>query len=118
MHAQSYQTELYKNERGVTWQCDLTNTIVIDFEPFRIRLRLPDFNTFRRKVNGIDIRAMLFDLSDAADYQVLEAPKAQSAYRLTLCELIQLRDLLNGTRFALELSSLLHETLGEIVITD
>jgi hypothetical protein len=31
---------------------------------------------------------------------------------LTLCEIIQLRDLLDGTKFSLDLNSMLYEVLG------
>jgi hypothetical protein len=112
----SYTFELYRNEKGVAWQCDLTNTIAIEFGDMEVRFRVHDFAVFRRKVNSIDIKAMLFDLSDACDDCLIEAPKNQLSHRLTLCELIQLRDLLNGAKFALDLGSMLHEALGDVQV--
>lgn len=107
-------TELYRNEKGVTYQCDLTNRIIVQFMELNVHFKVQDFSLFRRKANNVDIRAMLFDLSDAGDCTVLESPANQLSHRLTLCELIQLRDLLNGTRFALELQSMLQITLGDL----
>jgi hypothetical protein len=112
MTASAYTFELYRNDKGETWQCDLTNTIGLRFGDWQVRFSTRDFLMFCRHVNHIDIRAMIFDLSDACDYQVVEAPKNALSHRLTLCELIQLRELLNGTKFSLELGSMLHEVLG------
>ncbi|HEV7381919.1 MAG TPA: hypothetical protein VGN64_19110 [Dyadobacter sp.] len=75
--------------------------------PFRIH----DFLNFRRFINKIDIRSRLFDLSDESDYEFVEAPQVNIYKKLTLCELIQLRELVNGTHFAIELNSMLHELL-------
>lgn len=111
----THTTELYRNDKGVTYQCDLTNRIIIRFINFNVDFKVYDFTAFRRKVNEVDIRAMLFDLSDAGDCRVLESPANQLSHRLTLCEIIQLRDLLNGTKFVLELRSMLHATLGDQV---
>ena len=110
-----YTAELYRNEKGVTYQCDLTNRVIVRFIDLEVQFKVQDFAVFRRKVNNVDIKAMLFDLSDAGDFKVLESPSNQLAHRLTLCEIIQLRDLLNGTKFALDLRSMLQETLGELV---
>ncbi|MEZ0483124.1 hypothetical protein [Fibrella aquatica] len=111
----TYTAELYRNEKGSTYQCDLTNRIVVRFIDFDVQFKVQDFAAFRRKVNNVDIKSMLFDLSDNGDFKVLESPANQLSRRLTLCEIIQLRDLLNGTRFALDLKSMLQETLGELV---
>lgn len=73
--------------------------------------RIQDFLNFRRLVNKIDIRSKLFDLSDDSDYQFIEAPQLNIYKKLSLCELIQLRELVNGTHFSIELNSLLHEIL-------
>lgn len=116
MLAPDHLFELYRNEKGIAWQCDLTNTIVVQFGHWHTQLKVQDFAIFRRKVNSIDIRAMLFDLSDACDAHLIESPKNGFSYQLTLCELIQLRDLLNGAKFALDLASMLHETLGGVEI--
>lgn len=73
--------------------------------------RIHDFLNFRRFINKIDIQSRLFDLSDESDYEFVEAPQVNVYQKLTLCELIQLRELVNGTHFAIELNSMLHEVL-------
>lgn len=73
--------------------------------------RIQDFLNFRRFINKIDIRSKIFDLSDESDYEFVEAPQLNIYQKLTLCELIQLRELVNGTHFAIELNSMIHELL-------
>jgi hypothetical protein len=83
----------------------------MNFGDMEASFRIQDFLNFRRFINKIDIQSRLFDLSDESDYEFVEAPQLNIYQKLTLCELIQLRELVNGTYFAIELNSLLHELL-------
>ncbi len=83
----------------------------MQFGEMNISFRIQDFLNFRRLVNNIDIKSRLFDLSDESDFEFVEAPQLNINQKLTLCELIQLRELVNGTHFAIELNSLLHTIL-------
>jgi hypothetical protein len=83
----------------------------MNFGDMEASFRIQDFLNFRRFINKIDIHSRLFDLSDESDYEFVEAPQLNIYQKLTLCELIQLRELVNGTYFAIELNSLLHELL-------
>lgn len=103
--------ELYQNSKGIITQCDRTNRIIVSFGSLRAHFKIQDFLKFRRDVNKIDIKSKLLDISDASDYEYIETPQYNISERLTLCELIQLRDLVNGAQFALDLNSLLHQLL-------
>lgn len=104
-------TELYSNTKGITYQCDRTNRIILQFGEARVAFRIADFVTFRRQVDSVDIHTMIFNTDDAYDVEVIDAPRSGHLFVLTLCDLIALRDLLAGTRFALDLNSLLYERL-------
>ncbi len=103
--------ELYRTAKGFTQQCDLTNRIILNFGEQVIAFRYLDFVSFRRKVDRVNLHDMIFNLDDAYDFEVIEAPKSNQQLVLTLCDLVQLRDLLSGTQFALDLNSMLHEAL-------
>lgn len=105
--------ELYSTARGVSWQCDLTNRVYIQFYDKTTAFKVPDFFAFCKKVGSVDIQEMIFNLSDEYDSECIVAPQNGLSLQLTLCEVIQLRDLLEGTKFALRLNSMLHEVLGE-----
>ena len=103
--------ELFSTAKGFCVQCDLTSKINLHFGEIEASFNIRDFLSFRRFINSIDIRSKLFDLSDESDYEFVEAPQLNIYHKLTLCELIQLRELVNGTHFAIELNSLLHQLL-------
>lgn len=67
--------------------------------------------SFQRKVNSIDVLGMIYDLSDNCDSKLIENSKRNFSNKMTICEIIQLRELLNGTKFILTLNSLLNTTL-------
>ena len=105
-------TELYKTSKGATFQCDVTDRICLQFGDISASFKVRDFFTFCRSVKTVNIHEMIFNLSDDYDFEWIESPKNGISQKLTLCEIIQLRELLDGTKFALELNSVLHEALG------
>ncbi len=107
----STKIELFTTDFGLAYQCDHTSKIIFEFKNVIASFKIQDFLNFRRLVNSIDIRSKLFDLSDESDFQFIEAPRLNLYEKLTLCELIQLRDLINGAHFSIELNSLIHTTL-------
>lgn len=98
---------LFETEKGYSYQCDLTNSIVINFTDTVSSYKIQDFLIFQRKVNSVDILDMLYDLSDHADVQLIETTKKNFSRNLTICEIVQLRELLNGTKFTISLHSML-----------
>ncbi|MDP5198099.1 hypothetical protein [Flavobacterium sp. DG2-3] len=102
---------LFETEKGYSYQCDLTNTIVINFVDTVSSYKIHDFLIFQRKVNNVDILNMLYDLSDKSDAQLIETTKRNFSRNLTICEIVQLRELLNGTKFTLNLHSMLCNVL-------
>lgn len=108
--------ELYQTAKGQSWQCDLTNRIHLQFGETEVAFKMRDFSAFQRKIQAVDIHERIYDLSDDGDFELIEAPQQGLSLQLTLCDLIQLRELLNGTKFALKLNTLLHEALGEVAL--
>ncbi|WP_229310934.1 hypothetical protein [Larkinella soli] len=111
-----YLTELYSNTKGSSYQCDATNRIIIRFGDITVSLRITDFLTFKRRVDSVDIHTMIFNTDDAYDVEIIDAPRTDQLFVLNLCDLILLRDLLAGTRFALDLNTLLHERIYNAVV--
>ncbi|WP_278011396.1 hypothetical protein [Flavobacterium gyeonganense] len=66
---------LFETEKGYSYQCDLTNSIIINFTDTVSSYKIQDFLIFQRKVNSVDILDMLYDLSDHADVQLIETTK-------------------------------------------
>ncbi|KDN55151.1 hypothetical protein [Flavobacterium seoulense] len=102
---------LFETEKGYTYQCDTTDSIVVNFVDTVSSYKVQDFLIFQRKVNSVDIMNMLYDLSDQSDAQLIETTKKNFSRNLTICEIVQLRELLNGTKFTLSLNSMLCDVL-------
>ena len=113
---QNHANELYKTQKGVSWQCDLTDKVYLQFGEIITAFKVQDFFIFRRKVNSVDIHEMIFNLSDDYDFELIESPKNGFSHQLTLCEIVQLRDLLDGTKFSLDMNTMLFEVLGSFAV--
>ena len=109
-------TELYSTSKGISRQCDITNTLQVQFKDYFWSFTIRDFLDFRKKVNAVDLRTLLFNLSDECDIVSLHASKHSTIVTLTLCDLIKLRELLDGTKFSLEVISMVHEVLGDYTV--
>ncbi len=107
---------LFETNKGYSYQCNTTNSIVIHFGETIAKYKIKDFLVFQRKVNSLNILDMLYDLSDNCDSQLIETTKRNFSRNLTICEIIQLRELLNGTKFTLVLNSMLNEILNEVLV--
>lgn len=103
--------ELFQTGKGVAVQCDITERIYVRFGEIQADFRIHEFVNFRRSINNIDIRSKLFNLSDECDFQYIESPRLTFAQNFSLCEFVQLRELINGAHFSLELNSVIKEAL-------
>ena len=59
---------------------------------------------------------MIFNLSDEYDFEVIEAPQPYFSLKLTLFDLVRLRDMPTGTKFMLALNNLLCERIYNVPI--
>jgi hypothetical protein len=106
---ESFQYILFDTEKGKTWQCDVTDRVFLQFADTTVSFKILDFFTFCRKVNSVNILNMLYNLSDESDCELIETSQGSFSKKLTIYEIVQLRELLDGTKFALSLNSMLHE---------
>ena len=86
---------LFETEKGYSYQCDITNSIVIDFGNTVSTYKLQDFLIFQRKVNSVNVLDMLYDLSDQSDSQLIETTKKNFSRKLNICEIVQLLSLIH-----------------------
>eukprot|EP00388_Colpodella_angusta_P047045 GDKK01071518.1.p2 GENE.GDKK01071518.1~~GDKK01071518.1.p2 ORF type:complete len:119 (+),score=13.64 GDKK01071518.1:21-377(+) len=116
LFSSTYQHELFTTQKGSVLQCDLSDKIYLNFKELTFAFKIQDFLVFRRKVQAVNIHEMIFNISDQYDFEILEFPQNQLSLKLTLCDIVQLRELLDGARFALEMYSMLHEVLGDFEV--
>jgi hypothetical protein len=104
----TYQ-EVFRTDRGAVYQCDASNRLILDFWNTHTPLSARDFAQFRRMVETVDIQQMALSTAAADDVEILTPPRSERCYVLTLCEIVHLRELLNGAKLMLELNAMLRE---------
>jgi hypothetical protein len=110
------KSELYATAKGRSFQCDLSNSLYIEFKEYTWKFTLNDFLLFRKYLRAVDVKELIFNLSDECDVVSLHHARLATTFTLTLCDVIQLRELVDGTKFSLELVSMIHEVLGDYEI--
>ncbi|HLL94007.1 MAG TPA: hypothetical protein VK404_03440 [Spirosoma sp.] len=104
----SYQ-EVFLTQKGAVYQCDRTNRLILVYWGTITPMSVRDFAQFRRMVNTVNVHQMATSTHAADDVEILTTPRSEQCYVLTLCEVIHLRELLNGASLMLELNSMLRE---------
>lgn len=105
---ESYR-ELFSTSKGAVYQCDRANKLILSFWGSLTPMSARDFQLFRRMIQTIDVRQMALSTADADDVEIVTMPQSDRCHVLTLCDVIHLRDLLNGTFAMIELNSMLRE---------
>ncbi len=105
----AHSIELFRTEKGAVYQCDATQRFILEFWDTHTALSARDFAQFRRMVNTIDVQQMALSTGSAYDVAILTPPRSERCYVLTLCEVVHLRELLNGSQLILDLNSMLRE---------
>jgi len=105
---ESYR-ELFSTAKGAVYQCDRANKLILSFWDSLTPMSVRDFQLFRRMIQTIDVQQMALSTADADDVEIVTMPQFDRCYVLTLCDVVHLRELLNGTFAMIELNSMLRE---------
>lgn len=107
------QEEIYKTKSASIAQCELTDSFLLTFDQEEILFKLCDLFAFRKKIMSFDIMELLE--STAPDVEVVHLPHCDRFLILNLCEILQFRELLNGTFDTLALNSAIQKILRKNV---
>ncbi len=116
MEGISQLKEIYSTRGGCVYQCDAKRTFFIDFAGSVTEFKFPCFIALKRLVDRIDLETMALDPSNSSDIEIISPCGSERCYVLTLPELIEFRDLLEGARVMLQLNSIIHERLYRAVL--
>ena len=103
----SQVNEVFISEHGAVYQCSKKNCYWLEFKGERSSFKVTDFLRFKEEVDGIDIDSLLTNPSRSADFTILMPYRCNRCFLLTALDILNLRDLLAGARFMIELNSLL-----------
>lgn len=105
--------EIFRTKKAVISQCESTDSFVLTFEHEEIMFKLCDLFAFRKKIMALDILELLE--SSAPDVEVLYLPHCDRFLVLSLREVLEFRELLNGTFDTLALNSAIQKILRKNV---
>ncbi|AHM63447.1 hypothetical protein D770_26020 [Flammeovirgaceae bacterium 311] len=103
--------ELYRTLNGCIYQDNLRSVLVLEWYGRRSLLKLPCFFSLKKLAAGINIELLLTNTSRAHDVEILTPCGCDRCFVLTVMDVLEFQDLLNGTRAMMELNSILHERL-------
>lgn len=103
------QEEIFKTKSAAIIQCEQTDSFVLKFDKDEIVFKLCDLFTFRKKVMALDIVELLD--SSSPDVEVIHLPHCDRFLVLSILEILEFRQLLNGTFDTLALNSAIQKIL-------
>ncbi|MEM7298616.1 MAG: hypothetical protein AAF391_10170 [Bacteroidota bacterium] len=107
------QEEIYKTKSAAILQCEQTDSFLLTFEQEEISFKLCDLYTFRKRIMELDIMD-LFE-SHSPDFEIIHLPHCDRFLVLSLHQILQFRELLNGTFDTLALNSAVQKILRKNV---
>jgi hypothetical protein len=107
------QEEIFKTKEGVISHCEITGSFFLSYKGEDIEFKLCDLYAFKSRILNLD----LMNLLDASspDIELVSLPHCDRILMLDVYDVLQFRDLLNGTFTILQLNSSVHKILRKNV---
>ncbi|BDD07928.1 hypothetical protein FUAX_03600 [Fulvitalea axinellae] len=103
---------IFETEQGSIYQCDTQRRIILDYAGYTTAFRMDNFIQFLRMVGDIDIESKITSESRADDIEIIMPPQTDRCFVLTIRDLIDLTELLEGAWGAI----CLHAQISEAVV--
>lgn len=104
-----HQHIIFSNNEGAIIQNDTQRCFHLHFKGHEYTLTPCQFYIIKRKLEGIDLIAMLSTPSRSQDFDILLVPECALCMVLSTCDVLQLRDIFEGASISFELHSLLNK---------
>lgn len=101
--------EVFTTAHGQVWQCNCSNAFFLDFQGVRTTLGVRNLLDLTRRINAINLAEMLCNPSRHADIALVMPHYTDRCFALTISEVIDLKDLLNGAKAMIQLNSMIRE---------
>lgn len=108
--------EVFSNSKGAIYQSDSECCWYVDFAGKLAKFDYRNLFKLKKAVYLIDIEQMLLDSSKAPDLEIIFICACDHCYVLSLLQIIELKELLQGTFVMLELNHILFDRLHRIVV--
>lgn len=100
---------LFETHHSSLHQCDELERYILDFKGDSIHFRACELITFKRKIQKIDLVALLD--SETPDVEIVHMPHCDRIFAFTIEDVLELKELFAGAFTMLELNSMIHRQL-------
>lgn len=101
--------EVFSTKSATIIQCETTDSFLLRFDRDEISFKLCDLFTFRKRIMELDIIELLD--CDSPDLEIIHLPHCDRFLILSILEVLEFRELLNGTFDTLALNSAIQKIL-------
>ncbi len=108
-HFVSMPEEIFRTKCALIAQDKKSDSFILKYQQEEITFKLCDLYTFRKKIMGLDLVESLEP--SAPDVEIISLPHCDRILVLTLHEILQFRELLNGAFDILALNSTIQKVL-------
>lgn len=108
-------TEVFSTMAGGIYQCDEERCWYVNFASKLARFDYRCLMKLRKAVYHVDIEALLLNTDKAPDVEIIFICACDHCYVLTLLQIIELKEILEGTFVMLELNHIIHQKLHQAV---
>ena len=113
MRSVKMQEEIFRTKSASIAHQEQNDTFVLTYDQDEITFRMCDLYAFRKSILSLDIMELLE--SSSPDVEIVSLPHCGRFLVLSLCEILQFRELLNGTFDTLALNSSIQKILRKNV---
>ncbi|UIR57470.1 hypothetical protein LZQ00_06535 [Sphingobacterium sp. SRCM116780] len=103
--------EVFITEAGAIYQCSRKNCYWLEFAGTTTSFSVSDFFKFKKSIDQIDVEKMLTDTSRSSDFAVVMPFRTERCFILNVQDVLDLRELLSGAKFIMELNSVVKACL-------
>lgn len=109
--------EIYSTLNGCVYQDNKRCVLVLEWYGRRSVLKLPCFFSLKKLAARVNLENLLNSTARSHDFEILSPCGCDRCFVMTIPEILEFQDLLDGTKVMMELNSMLHERLRRSVIS-
>ena len=103
--------EVFSTAHGAVYQCSRKNCYWLEFNQTTTAFKVSDFFLFKKRIDTINVADMLADSSRASDFELVMPHRTDRCFMLSVQDILNLRDILAGSKFMIEFNSELKKLL-------
>ena len=103
--------EVFSTAAGTVYQCSRKNCFWLAYNNSTTSFSVSDFLKFKKRIDTIDVERMLNDTTRSSDFEIVMPFRTERCFILSVENILELRELLNGAKFMIELNSVVRTCL-------